>query len=55
MLSKDEQRRVARYLKDYADYLWNKQDKEHSSVIKVMIKNAIGDIKNLSERLEASE
>lgn len=54
-MTKDEERRVARYLKDYADYLWNKQDKEHSSVIRVMIKNAIADIKNLSERLEAGE
>lgn len=54
-LSKDEQRRIHNYLKDYANYLWTKQEKEYSAVVQLMIKGAIADINNLVQKLEGAE
>lgn len=52
MLSREEEKRVASYLKDYAQYLWNKQEKEYSAIIQLMIKNTIRDINEISQRLQ---
>jgi hypothetical protein len=52
MLTPDEQKRVASYLKDYSQYLYTKADKEYSAVIQLMIKGAVADLKNLVAKLE---
>lgn len=52
MLTREEEKRVASYLKDYAQYLWNKQEKEYSAIIQLMIKNTIRDINEISVRLQ---
>lgn len=52
MLTREEEKRVASYLKDYAQYLWNKQEKEYSAIIQLMIKNTIRDINEISQRLQ---
>lgn len=50
-LSREEEKRVASYLKDYAQYLWNKQEKEYSAIIQLMIKNTIRDINEIVENI----
>lgn len=55
MLTKQEQQRVAQYLKDYGTYLWNKQDKEFSAIVKLMIQNTIKDINEIAEKLQFGE
>lgn len=54
-LGRDEEKRIASYLKDYAQYLWNKQEKEYSAIIQLMIKNTIRDINQIAKRLEEGE
>ena len=54
-LNREEEIRIANYLKDYAEYLWNKQEKEYSAVIRQMIKGAVADINGLVDRLRAEE
>lgn len=55
MLSRDEELRIANYLKDYAKYLWNKQEKEYSAIIQIMIKNTIRDINEITDKLGIEE
>lgn len=52
MLSKQEELRVASYLKDYAQYLTSKAEKEYSAIIRIMIGNTIVDIQNIANQLE---
>lgn len=55
MLSREEEKRVASYLKDYASYLYTKADKEYSAVVQLMIKGAVADINNLVKKLQEAE
>lgn len=55
MLSREEEKRVASYLKDYASYLWTKQEKEYSAVVQLMIKGAVADLNNLVKKLQEEE
>jgi hypothetical protein len=51
MLSRDEEKRVASYLKDYAVYLHAKADKEYSAVVQLMIRGAVADLNSMVEKL----
>ena len=55
MLSREEEKRVASYLKDYASYLWTKQEKEYSAVVQLMIKGAVADLNNLVKKLQEGD
>lgn len=55
MLSREEEKRVASYLKDYASYLYTKADKEYSAVVQLMIKGAVADINTLVRRLQEGD
>ena len=52
MLSREEEKRVASYLKDYAIYLHAKADKEYSAVVQLMIKGAVADLNALVQKLQ---
>jgi hypothetical protein len=52
MLSREEEKRVASYLKDYAIYLHAKADKEYSAVVQLMIKGAVADLNTLVQKLQ---
>lgn len=52
MLTREEEKRVASYLKDYAVYLYAKADKEYSAVVQLMIKGAVADLNTLVKKLE---
>lgn len=52
-LSKAENHRIASYLRDYAQYLTSKAEKEYSAVVRLMIAGAIADIEKLAKDLEA--
>ena len=54
MLSRDEEKRVASYLKDYAVYLHAKADKEYSAVVQLMIRGAVADLNSMVEMLNAA-
>jgi hypothetical protein len=51
MLSRDEEKRVASYLKDYAVYLHAKADKEYSAVVQLMIRGAVADLNSIVGKL----
>jgi hypothetical protein len=51
MLSRDEEKRVASYLKDYAVYLHAKADKEYSAVVQLMIRGAVADLNSIVTKL----
>lgn len=55
MLSRDEELRIANYLKDYATYLFAKADKEYSAVVQLMIRGAVADLNALVEKLRHGE
>jgi hypothetical protein len=55
MLSRDEEKRVASYLKDYAVYLHAKADKEYSAVIQLMIRGAVQDLNSIISKLNNSQ
>lgn len=52
MLNRDEEKRVASYLKDYAVYLHSKADKEYSAVVQLMIRGAVADLNALVQKLQ---
>lgn len=52
MLNRDEEKRVASYLKDYAIYLHAKSEKEYSAVVQLMIKGAVADLNSLVQKLQ---
>lgn len=52
MLTREEEKRVASYLKDYAVYLHAKADKEYSAVVQLMIKGAVADLNNIVQNLQ---
>lgn len=51
MLSREEEKRVASYLKDYASYLYTKADKEYSAVIQLMIRGTVADLNSIVKKL----
>lgn len=51
MLSRDEEKRVSSYLKDYAVYLHAKADKEYSAVVQLMIRGAVADLNSIVTKL----
>lgn len=51
MLTREEEKRVASYLKDYAIYLHAKADKEYSAVVQLMIRGAVADLNSLVQKL----
>jgi hypothetical protein len=55
MLSRDEEKRVASYLKDYAVYLHAKADKEYSAVVQLMIRGAVADLNSIISKLNNSQ
>jgi hypothetical protein len=52
MLTREEEKRVHSYLKDYANYLHSKGEKEYSAVVQLMIRGAIADINALVQKIE---
>lgn len=52
MLNREEEKRVASYLKDYSVYLYAKAEKEYSAVVQLMIKGAVADINTLVRKLQ---
>lgn len=52
MLTREEEKRIASYLRDYAIYLHAKGDKEYSSVVRLMIQGAVADINSLVLKLQ---
>lgn len=55
MMTREEEKRIASYLKDYASYLYTKADKEYSAVVQLMIKGAVADINTLVKKLQEGE
>lgn len=51
MLTREEEKRVASYLKDYAIYLHAKAEKEYSAVIQLMIRGTVADLNAIVKRL----
>lgn len=52
-MTEAEHKRVASYLRDYAQYLQAKGEKEYSAIVRLMIVGAIADIEKLAKDLEA--
>jgi hypothetical protein len=55
MLTREEEKRVHSYLKDYANYLHSKGEKEYSAVVQLMIRGAIADINSLVQKIEGGQ